>query len=80
LYFLIKFDFSCKEAGRKNKFDKTVRREICQITTPGTKTFNTLDNDNVFHESSYLLCVVELVRSNSKCSFPKDKNKHFISI
>jgi DNA mismatch repair protein MSH6 len=49
------------ETGRKNKFDKTVRREICQITTPGTKTFNTLDNDNVFRESLYLLCVVEVV-------------------
>ncbi len=49
------------ETGRKNKFDKTVRREICQITTPGTKTFNTLDNDNVFRESLYLLCIVELV-------------------
>ncbi len=49
------------ETGRKTKFDKTIRREICQITTPGTKTFNTLDNDNVFRESLYLLCIVELV-------------------
>lgn len=49
------------ETGRKNKFDKTVRREICQITTPGTKTFNTLDNENVFRESLYLLCIVEVV-------------------
>jgi DNA mismatch repair protein MSH6 len=49
------------EPGRKNKFDKTVRREICQITTPGTKTFNTLDNDNVFRESLYLLSIVEIV-------------------
>lgn len=49
------------ETGRKSKFDKTVRREICQITTPGTKTFNTLDNDNVFRESLYLLSIVEIV-------------------
>jgi hypothetical protein len=49
------------ETTRKTKFDKTIRREICQITTPGTKTFNTLDNDNVFRESLYLLCIVELV-------------------
>lgn len=54
-------NFTFIETGRKNKFDKTVRREICQITTPGTKTFNTLDNDNVFRESLYLLSIVEVV-------------------
>ncbi|CAF4614398.1 unnamed protein product [Rotaria socialis] len=55
-----------QQTGRKSKFDKTVRREICQITTPGTKTFNTLDNDNVFRESSYLLCVVEVPITGNK--------------
>ncbi|CAF3104902.1 unnamed protein product [Rotaria sp. Silwood2] len=61
-----------QEKGRKNKFDKTVRREICQITTPGTKTFNTLDNDNVFRESLYLLCIVEVPINDNKitpCEF-----------
>lgn len=61
LLFFISHSISFSETGRKSKFDKTVRREICQITTPGTKTFNTLDNDNVFRESLYLLAIVEVV-------------------
>ncbi|CAF1298843.1 unnamed protein product [Adineta ricciae] len=61
-----------QQGGRKNKFDKTVRREICQITTPGTKTFNTLDNDNVFRESLFLLSIVEVPIPDNKitpCEF-----------
>ncbi|UJR30337.1 hypothetical protein I4U23_017874 [Adineta vaga] len=61
-----------QQTGRKNKFDKTVRREICQITTPGTKTFNTLDNDNVFRESLFLLSIVEVPIPDNKitpCEF-----------
>ncbi|CAF1182110.1 unnamed protein product [Adineta steineri] len=61
-----------QQTGRKSKFDKTVRREVCQITTPGTKTFNTLDNDNIFRESLFLLCIVEIPITDNKitpCEF-----------
>jgi len=50
-----------KERTGGTKADKTVRREICRITTPGTKTFNLLDNDNATTFSKYLISVVEKV-------------------
>jgi len=52
-----------KERTGGTKADKTVRREICRITTPGTKTFNLLDNDNATTFSKYLLSVVEKVKN-----------------
>ncbi|CAF1018045.1 unnamed protein product [Didymodactylos carnosus] len=60
------------ETKKSTKYDKTVRREICQITTPGTKTFNTLDNENVYRENQYLLCLVERPIQDNKtfqCEF-----------
>lgn len=48
--------------------DKTVRREICRITTPGTKTFNVLDTDATSGAfSSYLFSLVEKV--SDFCNF-----------
>ena len=44
------------------KQDKTVRREICRITTPGTKTFNLLDNESSSNPlSQFLFSFVEKV-------------------
>ena len=44
------------------KQDKTVRREICRITTPGTKTFNLLDSESSSDAfNHYLLSFVEKV-------------------
>jgi DNA mismatch repair protein MSH6 len=45
------------------KQDKTVKREICRITTPGTKTFNLLDSDVANAFSQYLLSIVEKVKN-----------------
>jgi DNA mismatch repair protein MSH6 len=45
------------------KDDKTVRREICRITTPGTKTFNMLDSDVANAFSQFLFSIVEKVNS-----------------
>ena len=48
------------ERTRGTKQDKTVRREICRITTPGTKTFNVLDNEaGASVPNSYLYAIVE---------------------
>jgi hypothetical protein len=43
------------------KFDKVVKREICRITTQGTKTFNMMDGDIAEASSSYLLALCEKV-------------------
>jgi len=48
------------ERVKGTKQDKTVRRELCRITTPGTKTFNLLDSDaapSAFNQ--YLFSCVE---------------------
>lgn len=46
---------------RTNGKGKTVRREVCRVTTPGTKTFNLLDNESSTTFSQYLYSVVEKV-------------------
>jgi len=47
--------------SRATKFDKVVRREICQITTPGTRTSNFLDGETIDTPSKHLLAVCEKV-------------------
>lgn len=39
--------------------DKTVRRELCRLTTPGTKTFNVMDSDITDHSNHYLISIIE---------------------
>lgn len=46
--------------------DKTVRREVCRITTPGTKTFNVLDGEVSNAFSQYLFSFVERVNTNQE--------------
>ncbi|CAF0830983.1 unnamed protein product [Brachionus calyciflorus] len=46
--------------------DKTVRREICRITTPGTKTFNVLDGEISNAFSQYLFSFIEKVGTNQE--------------
>ena len=53
------------ERVKGTKQDKTVRREICRVTTPGTKTFNLLDSDSANTFSNYLYAVIEKVNSLS---------------
>ncbi len=49
------------ERIKGTKQDKTVRREICRITTPGTKTFNILDSEVSNTFSQYLYSIIEKV-------------------
>ena len=44
-----------------NKFDKVVKREVCQVTTPGTRTPNFLDGETIDVASNFLLAVCEKV-------------------
>ena len=51
-----------KEQKKSTKFDKVVKRELCQITTKGTRTFNAMDVEAVESRANYLLAVYEKVR------------------
>jgi DNA mismatch repair protein MSH6 len=49
----------CKQKKNFTKFDKVVRREICRITTKGTKTYSFIDGNPSDNQHAYLLSVVE---------------------
>ncbi|PNF27299.1 DNA mismatch repair protein Msh6 [Cryptotermes secundus] len=49
----------CKGMGKVTKFDKVVKREICQITAKGTRVFSVIDGDASSAENSYLFAVTE---------------------
>ena len=46
---------------KATKFDKVVNREICQITSRGTRVFGILDGETKEAESNFLLAVAEKV-------------------
>ena len=48
--------------GKVTKFDKVVKREICQITTKGTRVFSVIDGDASTSENNYLFALTEKVR------------------
>lgn len=48
----------CKR-GKSTKFDKVVKREICQITDRGTQVYGAQRFVTQNHQSSYMLAVVE---------------------
>ena len=39
------------------KFDKVVRREVCQLTSAGTRVFGVQDADPTSPDPSYLLAI-----------------------
>lgn len=49
------------------KFDKVVKREICQVSTPGTRTYSHLDGDSSDTTNKYLLALCEKVSSCTLC-------------
>ncbi|KAJ9582060.1 hypothetical protein L9F63_003643, partial [Diploptera punctata] len=49
----------CKGMLKATKFDKVVKREICQITTKGTKVYSVLDGTPSGAECNYLLALTE---------------------
>lgn len=46
---------------KSTKFDKVVRREICRITTKGTRTFGIIDGETNDAENSFLIALSEKV-------------------
>ncbi|XP_053954107.1 probable DNA mismatch repair protein Msh6 [Anastrepha ludens] len=55
----------CKKI-KATKFDKVVRREICQISNRGTQVFGTQCQITPHHQPNYMLAVVE--KNESSCS------------
>lgn len=53
--------------GKVTKFDKVVKREICQITAKGTRVFSVIDGDASSAENSYLFAITEKVSSSHEC-------------
>jgi DNA mismatch repair protein MSH6 len=51
---------------KPTKFDKVVNREICQITSRGTRVFGILDGETKEAESNFLLAIAEKVSVNSE--------------
>lgn len=54
IYFLI-------TVKKSTKFDKVVRREICRITSKGTRTFGIIDGETNDAENSFLIAISEKV-------------------
>ena len=50
----------CFSVARPTKFDKVVRREICQVTTQGIRSFSQRDGDVGDAQPSYLLALCEV--------------------
>ncbi|XP_072027536.1 DNA mismatch repair protein Msh6-like [Amphiura filiformis] len=49
-----------RKMGRSStKFDKVVKREMCRISTKGTRTYSFIDGDTCEAQSSYLLAIAE---------------------
>ena len=51
----------CITVSRPTKFDKVVNREICQITSRGTRTFGILEGETKEAECNFLLAIAEKV-------------------
>jgi DNA mismatch repair protein MSH6 len=47
--------------AKVSKFDKVVKREICQITAKGTRVFSVIDGDASDAKNNYLLALTEKV-------------------
>jgi DNA mismatch repair protein MSH6 len=51
-----------KSQGKKtNKFDTVVAREVCQLTTPGTRVSNFMDSKTFEGEPRYLWAITESI-------------------
>ncbi|KAK6167624.1 hypothetical protein SNE40_021604 [Patella caerulea] len=59
----------CKQmTSNVTKYDKVVRRELCQISSQGTKTYQHLDGDCTSSNNNYLLAVAEKSNNTDECS------------
>ncbi|XP_074656040.1 DNA mismatch repair protein Msh6-like isoform X2 [Tubulanus polymorphus] len=55
----------CKKIGKPTKFDRVVKREVCRVTSKGTKTFSFIDGDPADGNNNFLLAIAEKVHDDS---------------
>ena len=58
----------CNNMAKPTKFDKVVKREICQISSKGTRVYTPLDVEASTPNSNYLLSLVEKCPPGAKTS------------
>nr|XP_012231941.1 PREDICTED: probable DNA mismatch repair protein Msh6 [Linepithema humile] len=58
----------CSKMSKVTKFDKVVKREICQVSTRGTRVYTPLDVEASTPNSNYLLSLVEKCNPGSTIS------------
>ena len=58
---LVSYDDLFAVSKTPSKFDKVVKREVCRITTKGTKTFSFLSGECADSQCTYLLAIAEKV-------------------
>lgn len=46
------------------KYDKVVKREVCQVTSKGTRLYLAIEGDAVNEDGSYLIAVTEGVNKD----------------
>lgn len=49
----------CKQMARPTKYDKTLKREVCQKTTKGTRVYGVLDGEATESSAQYLFAITE---------------------
>ncbi|XP_075226760.1 DNA mismatch repair protein Msh6 [Lycorma delicatula] len=59
----------CKTMGKVTKFDKVVKREICQITSKGTRIYSVVDGGNSQAEAQFLLAICEKKFDNGSSAY-----------
>ncbi|KAF4529870.1 hypothetical protein B566_EDAN018097 [Ephemera danica] len=51
----------CKQMSAPTKFDKVVKREVCQVTSKGTRMYLAIEGDATTSDNAYLLAITEKV-------------------
>jgi len=59
--YLFNMIYIFQTVKKTTKFDKVVQREICCITSKGTRTFGIIDGETNDAENSFLLALSEKV-------------------
>ncbi|KAF7387459.1 hypothetical protein HZH68_013136 [Vespula germanica] len=59
----------CSKMSKVTKFDKVVKREVCQISTKGTRVYTPLDVEASTPNSNYLFSLVQKCKSKANSMF-----------
>lgn len=65
---MLSHDYFLFAEAKSTKFDKVVNREICQVSTRGTRVFTPQDSEVITPQSNYLMSLVEKRDSESTLS------------